>query len=69
MMAAARAIGGPLHFVRIDFLLDDDETPYLGEVTFTPGHGAIPIRHEMDVQFGSLWDLRAELSEVLTPLP
>jgi len=69
MMAAARAIGAPLHFARVDFLLGDDETPYLGEVTFTPGHGAIPIRDEMDVQLGALWDLEAELSESLAPLP
>lgn len=65
MIAVARAIGGPLGFVRVDFLLDDDETPYLGEVTFTPGHGAIPIRDEMDFQLGALWDLSPELA----PLP
>ena len=68
MMAAAQAIGGPLHFVRVDFLLDNDEAPYLGEVTFTPGHGAVPIRDEMDLQLGALWDLQAGLDEYLTPL-
>lgn len=62
MTAAARAIGRPLRFARVDFLLDDDETPYLGEVTFTPGHGAIPMRDEMDLQLGALWDLREELA-------
>lgn len=62
MTAAACAIGQPLRFARVDFLLDDDETPYLGEVTFTPGHGAIPMRDEMDLQLGALWDLREELA-------
>lgn len=60
MTAAARAIGRPLRFVRVDFLLDEDEQPYLGEVTFTPGHGAIPMRNEMDLHLGALWDLREE---------
>src|SRR5256885_9129561 len=29
MVEAARAIGAPLNFVRVDFLLDDEERPYL----------------------------------------
>jgi hypothetical protein len=61
LAAAAKAIGTPLRFVRVDFLLDDDETIYLGEVTFTPGHGTLPMRDDMDLELGALWDLSGEL--------
>ena len=61
MVAAAKAIGTPLRFARVDFLLDDGDTPYLGEVTFTPGHGALPMHDELDLQLGLMWDLSEEL--------
>jgi hypothetical protein len=60
MLAASRAIGAPLRFVRVDFLLDDEERPYLGEVTFAPGHGVVRLPSELDLRLGRLWDLRQE---------
>ena len=60
MCIAARAIGAPLRFVRVDFLLDDDERPYLGEVTFTPGNAVASLPDAMDLELGSLWDLGKE---------
>jgi hypothetical protein len=60
MAAAARAIGAPLRFVRIDFLLDDEEQPYLGEVTFTPGNAVARLSDDLDANLGAAWDLSAE---------
>jgi len=61
MLSAARAIGTPLRFVRVDLLLDDDETPWLGEVTFAPGNGLTRMADPLDFELGSFWDLRGEL--------
>ena len=63
MTAAARSIGSPLQFVRVDFLLDDDDRPYLGEVTFTPGNAVARLSDELDVKLGSLWDLNTEMTD------
>ena len=60
MSTAARGIGAPLRFVRVDFLLDDEERPYLGEVTFTPGNAVARLSEEMDIELGAMWDLRNE---------
>jgi hypothetical protein len=57
MLRAAQAIGSRLGFVRIDFLLDDDERPYLGEVTFTPGNALNRWPPEFDLHLGAMWDL------------
>lgn len=35
----AREIGSQLSFARIDFLVDRDGRPHLGEITFAPGNG------------------------------
>ena len=64
MSAAARAIGAPLRFVRVDFLLDDDDQPWLGEVTFTPGNAVARLSDELDVKLGSMWDLNTEMSDL-----
>jgi D-alanine-D-alanine ligase-like ATP-grasp enzyme len=55
MACAALAIGRELGFVRVDFLLDDDERPYLGEVTFCPGSGVNRFSPELDARLGALW--------------
>ena len=55
MKKAALAIGGKLGFVRVDFLLDDDERPYLGEVTFTPGSGTTKLSSKLDARLGAMW--------------
>ena len=55
MLKLALAIGGPLGFARVDFLLDDDERPYLGEVTFTPGNAQTHISDELDLRLGRAW--------------
>jgi len=60
MCIAARGIGGPLRFVRVDFLLDEEERPYLGEVTFTPGNAVARLPEEMDMELGAVWNLRSE---------
>lgn len=62
MIAAARAIGAPLRFVRVDFLLDDDDEPYLGELSFAPGNAVARLSDELDLKLGLAWDLSLELS-------
>ena len=61
MTAAARAIGSPLRFVRVDFLLDDDDQPYLGEVSFTPGNATARHTDELDLRLGRAWNLSSEI--------
>jgi len=56
MAEAARLIGAKLGYVRVDFLLDDDERPFLGEVTFTPGNGLNPMSPELEEKLGKMWD-------------
>jgi hypothetical protein len=60
VLSAARAIGGPLRFARVDFLLDDDERVYLGEVTFVPGAALTSLPNDLDEELGAMWDLREE---------
>jgi hypothetical protein len=66
MFDAARAIGAPLRFARVDLLLDDEETPWLGEVTFAPGNGLTRMPDAMDLELGGHWDLRAELAQLVS---
>jgi hypothetical protein len=61
MSAAAVAIGAPLRFVRVDFLLDDEDEPYLGELSFAPGNAVARLSDELDWKLGLAWDLGAEL--------
>lgn len=63
MAQAARLIGASLGFVRIDFLLDDEERPYLGEVTFTPGNGLTTVAREIEQRLGKMWDWSAMVEE------
>ncbi len=60
MRAAARAIGAPLRFVRVDFLLDDDDEPFLGELSFAPGNAVARLSDELDLRLGLAWDLSTE---------
>lgn len=60
MADAAIAIGRDLGFVRVDFLLDDDEQPFLGEVTFCPGSGINRLSPELDAKLGSMWPVMTE---------
>ena len=64
MLEAARAIGRPLGFVRVDFLLDDDQKPYLNEITFSPGAGLGRLPAGLDQELGRKWDLDAELAAI-----
>jgi len=63
MAKAARLIGKDLGYVRVDFLLDDDEVPYLGEVTFTPGNGLTVMAREVEERLGEMWDWSAILDD------
>ena len=60
MVDAALAIGRGLGFVRVDFLLDDDEQPFLGEVTFCPGSGINRLSPDLDARLGSMWPVLSE---------
>ncbi len=55
MLEAAARIGAPHPFVRVDFLLGDDQRIYLSEMTFSPGNATTPLPRELDVQLGALW--------------
>jgi hypothetical protein len=56
MVEAARAIGRRYSFVRVDFLLGEDERLYLSELTFSPGNGRMRWPSDMDLQFGAMWN-------------
>lgn len=57
MLDVTRAIGKAFSFVRVDFLLDDEGKPWLGEVTFTPGNALTRRPPEQDRALGAMWDL------------
>ncbi|WP_028970043.1 ATP-grasp fold amidoligase family protein [Sphingomonas sp. URHD0057] len=63
MAKAAQLIGKDLGYVRVDFLLDDDDAPYLGELTFTPGNGLTVLKPEIDQRLGQMWDWSAVLDD------
>jgi len=69
MAKAAQLIAKDLGYVRVDFLLDDDDVPYLGELTFTPGNGLTVLAPEVDQQLGELWDWSAVLNDPLLAPP
>jgi hypothetical protein len=49
-------IGGQFSFVRVDFLVDDDQKIYLGELTFCPGNAANGFfSDKLQLHLGSLW--------------
>ena len=69
MAKAAQLVGKDLGYVRVDFLLDDDEIPYLGEVTFTPGNGLTLMSLEVERQLGQMWDWSAMLNDARLARP
>ena len=64
MLEAASAIGRPFSFVRVDFLLGDDERLYLSELTFAPGNALTRWPAELDLRFGAMWQI-----DPMNPLP
>lgn len=57
MRSYASAIGRDYNFLRVDFLVGDDETIYLGEITFTPADALIPFSRDWNFRLGQLWRL------------
>jgi len=52
----ASLIGSQFRFVRVDFLVDDNQKIYLGELTFCPGSAAnLFFNDELQAYLGSLW--------------
>jgi len=52
----ASLIGSQFRFVRVDFLVDDNQKIYLGELTFCPGNAAnLFFNDELQAYLGSLW--------------
>ncbi len=52
----ASLIGKQFRFVRVDFLVDDNQKIYLGELTFCPGNAAnLFFNDELQAHYGSLW--------------
>ena len=52
----ASLIGGQFSFARVDFLVDDDQKIYLGELTFCPGNAANGFfSDDLQLHLGSLW--------------
>jgi hypothetical protein len=52
----ASLIGRQFRFVRVDFLVDDKQKIYLGELTFCPGGAAnLFFNDELQAYYGSLW--------------
>lgn len=57
MLEAASVIGRPYSFVRVDFLLGDDEQIYLSELTFAPGNALTAWPAHLDLEFGAMWQV------------
>jgi hypothetical protein len=57
MLNAARQIGRPFAFVRVDFLLGDAEEIYLSEMTFSPGNATTPLPLDLDLKLGAMWKM------------
>ena len=52
----ASLIGSQFRFVRVDFLLDENQKIYLGELTFCPGGARnLFLNDELQARYGSLW--------------
>jgi hypothetical protein len=52
----ASLIGSQFRFVRVDFLVDDNQKIYLGELTFCPGNAAnLFLTDELQTYLGGLW--------------
>jgi FkbM family methyltransferase len=48
-------IGRQFKFVRVDFLIDDNERIYLGEMTFSPAMALNSFPNELQAHLGNLW--------------
>lgn len=57
MSAAAALIGNPFPYVRVDFLIGDNGSIYLSELTHSPGNGLAGWPDHMDRWLGRDWDL------------
>jgi hypothetical protein len=57
LKSIACCIGRQFSYVRVDFLLDRDERPFLGEITFTPNNGMMRWPIEIDSALGAKWVL------------
>jgi teichuronopeptide biosynthesis TupA-like protein len=51
----ASVIGRQFGFVRVDFLVDDDQQIYLGEMTFSPAGANNSFPSELQAHLGNLW--------------
>lgn len=60
MKAAARLIGSSFGFTRVDFLLAEDESIYLNEITFTPGNGLLRRASSLEISLGRKWQLECD---------
>jgi hypothetical protein len=60
MLEAARLMARGFDFLRVDFYVDQDEVPDLGEVSPYPGGGLEPfVPRSADLELGALWTLPA----------
>jgi hypothetical protein len=53
----ASCIGSQFRYVRVDFLLDHAERPFLGELTFAPNNGLMCWPEQLDFWLGGKWIL------------
>jgi hypothetical protein len=54
----ASKIGKRFSYVRVDFLLDDNERAFLGELTFSPNNGLQRWPLDLDMILGNKWNFR-----------
>ena len=54
----ASKIGKQFQYARVDFIVDNSERAFLGEVTFTPNDGRMPWPTKMDLSLGDKWNLQ-----------
>lgn len=59
MIDICREFRGDLGYLRCDFYLQENKILHIGELTFTPGGGVLPIApREWDGKLGELWNRR-----------
>ncbi|WP_051404639.1 ATP-grasp fold amidoligase family protein, partial [Helicobacter fennelliae] len=60
MLEISRKFSKDLGYLRCDFYLQNNEILHIGELTFTPGGGTLPISpREYDKKLGDLWKIKA----------
>jgi TupA-like ATPgrasp len=63
----ASLIGSQFSFVRVDFLVDDNQKIYLGELTFCPGDAKnLFLGDDLQTHYGSLWSQAADQADART---